>query len=172
MKTNRFCRWELIAVIGLLVVAGGGSHAAQQLNEVSLRETLEGTWVLEEWHFDGEVLRPPVIGGRWTLHDGVVMANFHRNSGGSYESFSAYGRYEIDGDKWSYGYERVQTTYGRNPDDATVSVQRGLQMQSFSIRVDEGMLILERPNDRREYEGRSFRFMPDGSLLRHYRKVE
>ena len=50
----------------------------------------EGTWELVEWHVDGEVLRPPQAGGRWLNHDGVVVATFHRETAGGFESFVGY----------------------------------------------------------------------------------
>jgi len=160
------------AVLVPLVGAGYHLHAASQVDEDELRATLEGSWVLEEWHQDGKVLRPPAIGGRWTLYDGIVMANVYRTSDGSYESFSAYGRYELEGMTWSYGYERVQTAGGPSAEEATVTVRSGLQMQAFAVHREGDVLILERPNDRREYEGPVFRFMPGGTLLRQYRKTE
>ena len=44
-------------------------------------------------------------------------------------------------------------------------------MRSFKIIREGGMVVIEGTNDRREYEGESFLFMPNGRLLRKYRKL-
>ena len=54
------------------------------------------------------MLQPPQVGGRWSNHDGVVMATFYRRSDGSFQSFAGYGTYAMDETTWSYEYERVR----------------------------------------------------------------
>ena len=55
------------------------SATAQTTAPAELRAVLEGTWELEEWHAEGEIMRPPQMTGRWMVHDGVVMAIRHRD---------------------------------------------------------------------------------------------
>jgi hypothetical protein len=80
--------------------------AAQSAAPADIRRVLEGTWTLEEWHADGQIMRPPEMTGRWMVHDGIVMAIRHRNGPKNFESTAAYGEYRITADEWIYGYER------------------------------------------------------------------
>jgi len=156
----------------LLVLAatlGGDARQAPVSDDIRMR--LEGTWILEEWHHQGEVLRPPEVGGRWSNHDGVVMATFHRRSHGSFESFAGYGTYEIERDRWSYRYERVETARGTSPEDAVVTVQRDLSSRSFALSRSGDTVRLEAANDVREYDDSFFTYIVNGSVLRRYRKV-
>ena len=132
----------------------------------------EGTWELVEWHVDGEVLRPPQAGGRWLNHDGVVVATFHRETAAGFESFVGYGTYEMDASNWSYTYERVQTASGPSSGEAAVTVRSGGEPRRFTITRDGDAIVLEGTNDRREYADGYFSYMPNGRLLRKYRKVD
>ena len=109
---------------------------------------------------------------RRSNNHGIVMASFHRVSGGSFSSFAGYGEHEMDASRWSYGYERRQTASGPSPDEARVTVRNGLEMRIFKMRREGGTIILEAPNDRLKYDGGAFLYMPNGQLLRKYRKVK
>ena len=174
MVEQRHARRTMTTVaVGLaLIVMPGGSRARQAEAPADVRERLEGTWVLEEWHHEGQVLGPPAVGGRWANHDGVVMATFYRQSGGTFQSFAGYGRYEIDADQWGYAYERVQTTEGTSPADAVVSTREGGMMRSFHLGREGDTIVLSAGDDRREYDDEFFTFMLSGSVLRKYRKVQ
>ena len=88
-----------IVLVPLFLGAQRTGTAGHGQAPADVRALLGGTWELEEWHHDGQVLRPPQVGGRWSNHDGT-------------------------------------------------------------------------PNDRREYDGGAFLYMPNGQLLRKYRKVQ
>ena len=161
--------WMAVALAG--IAAHGSGSARQAEAPAELRERLEGTWVLEEWHHEGRVLTPPAVGGRWSNRDGVVMATFYRQSDGSYQSFAGYGRYEITAETWGYSYDRVQTAQGATPEDAVLSVRDGGAMRTFAVSREGDTIVLVAGDDRREYDERFFTFMPGGSVLRKYRKV-
>lgn len=167
---TRSLAWMTAALFAVAVQTGNSARQAEAPAE--LRERLEGTWVLEEWHHEGRVLTPPAVGGRWSNQDGVVMATFYRQSDGSYQSFAGYGRYEMTADTWGYAYDRVQTAQGTTPEDAALTVREGGAMRSFSVTREGDTVVLLAPNDRREYDERFFTFMPEGSVVRKYRKVE
>ena len=99
-----------------------------------------------------------------------MIANFHRNSEGAFESFASYGTYAFDATNWSYTYERTQVANGSSVDDATVTVRSGAPMR-FKIVRDGSKIVLEGTNDRREYEDGFFLYMPNGRLLRKYSKM-
>jgi len=56
----------LAACLFLALDAGRSGASAQGSAPADLRAAVEGTWQLEEWHVDGQVLRPPQADGRWS----------------------------------------------------------------------------------------------------------
>src|SRR5207249_652639 len=89
-----------------------------------LRAALEGTWQLEEWHVNGQVLKPPDADGRWSNRDGVVLFLLHRNGADTAESTMGYGVYQMDADTWGYRYLRMETSTGPRGGPAQVTVSR------------------------------------------------
>ena len=118
---------------------------------------------------------PPAAGRRadGPNHDGVVVATFHRESAAGFESFVGYGTYGMDASNWSYTYERVQTASGPTAGEAAVTVRTGGEPRRFTIVRDGG-----RHRSRGErttaasYADGYFSYMPNGRLLRKYRKVD
>ena len=77
----------------------------------------------------------------------------------------------MDASSWSYTYERVQAASGPTSDEAAVTVRTGGEPRRFTIVRDGDTIVLEGTNDRREYADGSFSYMPNGRLLRKYRKL-
>ena len=165
-------RLIMLAIAAVFVATQSPGIARQAEAPAELRSLLEGTGELVEWHGDGEVLRPPQAGGRWLNHDGIVVATFHRETAAGFESFVGYGTYEMDASNWSYTYERIQTASGPSSGEAAVTVRSGGEPRRFTIVRDGDTIVLEGTNDRREYADGYFSYMPNGRLLRKYRKVE
>ena len=161
----------VMLLLALLLVSARTGEAQSGDAPADVRARLEGTWVLEEWHHEGQVLRPPQVGGRWMNHDGVVMATFHRQSHGSFESFAGYGTYAMDASTWSYGYTRIERARGTSQADAVVTVEEDRPTRSYALDREGDTIVLTTGNDRREYDDRFFTYMIDGSVLRKYRKV-
>lgn len=158
----------IVLMLQLAPAAQGGAPA-------DIRRVLEGTWTLEEWHADGQIMRPPEMTGRWMVYDGIVMAIRHRNGPKNFESTAAYGEYRITADEWIYGYERSEDTLGPNPDEAKmrVRVTKPVPMQAWKIVRKGSMVVLEREKGLRwEFDGPDFTlYSPNGQILRKYRKV-
>ena len=132
----------VLAIASVCFAAPSPGMARQDEAPADLRALLEGTWELVEWHVDGEVLRPPQAGGRWSNHDGVVVATFHRETAGGFESFVGYGTYEMDASYWSYTYERVETASGPSSGDAAVAVRSGGEPRRFTIVRDGDAYVI------------------------------
>jgi hypothetical protein len=166
-------RFPLVVLLLALLVEHGGS--AQTAAPADVRRVLEGTWTLEEWHADGQIMRPPEMTGRWMVHDGIVMAIRHRNGPKNFESTAAYGEYRITADEWIYGYERSEDTLGPTVDDAKMRVRVTLPipMQAWKIIRKGPVLVLEREKSIRwEFDGPIFTlFAANGQVLRKYRKI-
>ena len=162
-----------LAVALAAAIACLGRPAAQsnpQPAPADLRAMLEGTWQLDEWHVNGQILRPPQVDGRWSNHDGVVLAVFSRRDTG--QSSAGFGVYQMTTDTWSYGYTRMQTTVAPPNGSPTVNVTEPKQMQSFKIIRVPGKVILEgAAGDRREYDNTFFTFTQKGQIVRRWRKV-
>ncbi|NKB99379.1 MAG: hypothetical protein GKR90_12915 [Pseudomonadales bacterium] len=159
----------VLGTLALLVVQILSHAESPQLKQ--LRAQLEGSWELIEWHVDKQVLRPPQVGGRWSNHDGVITFIAFRNNGQAYEALSGYGAYELDENNWSYAYEGMQVVSGTSPKDASVTVINDMPSRSFKVTRRGEEVLLDRPNDHREYEDGEFRLMRDGKLLRKWRRI-
>jgi hypothetical protein len=160
-----------LAVIGVLTLVPfyGPSGAAQTRAPAELRAVFEGTWQLDEWHINGQILRPPQVDGRWSNHDGVVMVAFFRADTGEFTA--NYGVYEITADTWSYRYTQRTTPQRDGPPRVAIQ-EPPAEMRPFKITRAPGKVILEGAGeDRREYEGPYFTFMQGGRIVRKWKRV-
>jgi len=166
----------LMVAVVLLTLALQHTGAAQGGAPAGLRSVLEGTWTLEEWHADGQIMRPPEMTGRWMVYDGVVMATRHRNGPKDFQSTAGYGAYRITADEWIYGYERSEDASGPTAAEAKLRVTTTLPvpMQAWKARREGAKVILERDNGLRwEFDGPWFTlFSANGQVVRKYRKVQ
>ena len=145
------------------------AHAA---DSTQAKAAMEGNWQLEEWHSDGEILRPPQTDGRFSVRDGVVMVLMHRDLNGTRKSNYGYGTYAFTGDTWTYGYDRyviftdnsLSVTSGPGPFDGK---------RTFQIKYDGGKTILDNENGRWVFvfEGDTFTYFDKGKPVRKWRKI-
>lgn len=172
MRLRRPCNRLAFAVVVSIILLGQPMvRSNQQSAPADLRAMLEGTWQLDEWHIDGQVLRPPQVDGRWSNHDGVVLVIYGRRDTG--QTTAGYGVYRITADTWSYGYTRMQTSTSPAGGPATVTLTEPKgALQSFKIVRAPGMVILEGAGaDQREYDGTFFTFRQKGQIVRKWRKI-
>jgi|GEM_PF-1056949 len=156
-----------------LVVRGPRLHA-QTVSSVELRAAVEGTWHLEEWHVNGQVLRPPQVDGRWSNHDGVVLFMVHQMTGDSVYSQTGYGTYQMDASMWSYVYSRMEAMSGRIGGPAQVTTSR-IDSRSFRVSRQGSKIVLTftgPDDDRREYDGAFYTLIQNGKVVRRWRRVE
>ena len=165
-------RFFIVMSILLALPQSGG---AQRDAPADIRQVLEGTWTLEEWHAEGAIMRPPEMTGRWMVYDGIVIAVRHRNGPKTFESTAAYGEYRITDNEWIYGYERSEDARGASAAEAKLNVRvtKPIPMLAWNILRDGSKVILQREKSIRwEFEGPIFTlFGPDGQVLRKYRKL-
>jgi len=161
----------LVACLFLAGDAGPSGASAQGAAQADLRAAVEGTWQLEEWHVDGQVLRPPQADGRWSNRDGVVLFMLHRAD--SAQSNVGYGIYTMTADTWGYRYLRMQNTTGPLEGPVKIAIsQPPPEMRWFKVRRAAGKVILEGAGeDRREYEGPFFTLIQKGQIVRKWRRV-
>ena len=162
-----------VTISVLLTIVQSGSVVVARMQGPAppdVRALIEGSWQLEEWHLDGQVLRPPEIGGRRNDRDGVVVAIYQRSGPRGFESFAGYGTYRMDASSWTYGYERIENARGTSAADAKVTITQMAQT-TYKLYREGAKIVVERPNDRREYKGDTFTYIANGKILRKYRKV-
>ena len=166
----RSARVPAIVAVVLLVAAGQRSSAAQPGPPAGVRAMFEGTWQLEEWHVDGQILKPPQANGRWSLRDGVVLFMLHRAD--TSESAAGYGEYRLDATSWGYRYMRMQRTAGPVGGPVTVSVSPPEPaMRAFTIKQEPGKVVFENADSQHEYDGTFFTLRQRGQLVRKWRRV-
>src|SRR5712671_5926081 len=104
---NKMKTWSKILALLIISFCIGSSHA-EQISLDALKARITGLYTLEEWHKDGEVLRPPQVDGRFILINGTIMTILDNKLQGSSRGTSVFiGRYELTSDKFSYGYDTV-----------------------------------------------------------------
>jgi hypothetical protein len=167
----RFLLFQALALPLLLTLPTVAT--AQRPASPELRAALEGTWRLDEWHLNGQVLRAPQADGWWSNHDGVVLFLLHRKDAATAESTMGYGVYQMDADTWGYRYLRRETSTGPVEGPVKVSVtEPPPDMRSFKIRRVGAKVVLEGAGeDRREYEGPFFTLFQKGQIVRRWRRV-
>src|SRR6266404_5311611 len=104
MQFPALMAWKAITLlaIGLLATASRAEEASVE----ALKAGIEGAYVLEEWHRDGGVLRPPVVEARTVLLNGLLtFIAFDRAKEDNKTAISGYAKYILEPGKFSYGYE-------------------------------------------------------------------
>jgi hypothetical protein len=126
----------------------------------SAKARIEGVYSLQEWHLGGEIVRPPLVDGRFLLLDGAVITVLHNKvKEANQTTVASYGSYLLDGTTFSYRYDDttvlVQT-------DAAATVSRKVPwegMRSFALSSESNVVRLRSDNGQQE-----FLFTPDGLL--------
>lgn len=129
-----------LVLTALLLPVPAAAQTAQPPDDV--RDVIEGTWRLIEWHVGDRVLEPPEMEGMWMVFDGWVMATRHREGADGYESTAGYGPYTWGPSTWTYGYERSEDRRGPSADEAPLRVTE-IPLRTFEIVRERDHLILE-----------------------------
>jgi hypothetical protein len=61
-----------VAMICFLAVLAVGNANAQQTTPTQVERQIVGTYELAEWHFEGQVLKPPAVNGGLVFHNVAV----------------------------------------------------------------------------------------------------
>lgn len=154
-------------LIGILLLARA---AYTQSVAVHSAPDILGAWRLVEWHHEGQVLRPPDIGGAYSLADGQVTWIVFRKTDNGERSEQCYGNYEISLDSFAYSYDRCSETV---VESAEVSFQSGPWSSSpFFVAEEKQKLVLVDENNEFGFElvGDQLTYTRAGSPLRVYRR--
>jgi len=112
------CCRSLMAAAMLTALPLAGVLAACEEEWVS---AIAGVYVLQEWHTEAGVLKPPAVDGRFVLKDGAVVTIIQNMSDAAKQTALAlFGEFRAEGCKFFYRYNnRLFVT--ETPAGATVS---------------------------------------------------
>jgi hypothetical protein len=130
-------------------------------------------YILEEWHTDSGVFRPPLVDGRFILlNGGVTVFLRNRIEEGKQTTIAAYGVYALKANQFSYRYEEpsvfTQTTSG-----ITVSNRPFWEgMRSFQATRDgESIRLSAGTGEEFVITKTDLRYSQKGKLQRVWRRI-
>jgi hypothetical protein len=166
-------RFAISILLGFLAICFNlvECHAAS-VSEI--RATIDGAYILEEWHNDERVFRPPQVEGRVVyLNGAVVTILIDKMREERQITVAEFGVYELRAGSFSYRYDNASTfTQAAN----TISVSHTLPwegMRDFDV-TQEGVTIRLRSRSAEQAEfifnAEGLRYSVGGKLLRVWRR--
>lgn len=138
-----------------------------------LKAGIEGVYVLQEWHRNGEVLRPPLVDARFVLfNDRLVFIAHDRAQETDKTTIAGYATYILEPGKFSYSYEALTVV---TQTAAGTSVSEKLPwdgLRNFAVSIENNEVRFRATNGPQEYrftvDGLSY---SDGKQMRVFRRV-
>jgi hypothetical protein len=168
--TSLFSALILVALL-ILPLACASSGQKRRLNEV--KSKVEATWILEEWHMKGEVVRPPKVEGRFIVHDNACVVILLNRAGEATSSYYTYGKYTLDASTFSMQFD--ETSFFKESTSG-ITVSRKLtfdgKMKSFAISKENNKLEM-RADDGTEatVDGDTLIYGSKGKITRIWRRA-
>ena len=163
-----------LQIVGVLAFTSFATLSrAEEASVEAMKARIEGVYALQEWHRNGEVLRPPLIDGRAVLLNGRLMFIIHdRAQESDKTTIAGYATYILEPGKFSYSYE-AWTVIKQTAAGTSVSEKlpwEGLRTFAASIENNEVHLrAIDGPQELRYFaDGTSY---SDGKQMRVYRRV-
>ena len=161
-------------VIGLLLVSLAPHSLAAQTSADEPRTLIEGVYALQEWHKDGQILRPPQVDGRFVLlHGSVVWLMHNRTQEINQTTNASFGSYALDAARFSYWYDDP-STFVRTASGITVSHDPPWPgVRTFDVKREGDAVRLRSPDHQQEFlftkEGLTL--SDGGKVLRVWRRM-
>jgi hypothetical protein len=178
-KMKPIHRWKVqihatLKIFGALAFASFVTLArAEEVSVAALKAVIEGVYVLQEWHRNGEILRPPQVDARTVLLNGRIVFIAHdRAQESNKTTLAGFGTYILEPGKFSYTYEGwtaiTQTAAG-------TSVSEKLPwegLRTFAANIENNEVRFRATNGPQEYrftvDGLSY---SDGKQMRVFRRA-
>jgi hypothetical protein len=171
---NRGTAKLTLQLIAILAIASFATLArAEEASVEAMKAAIEGVYVLQEWHRNGEVLRPPLIDGRSVLLNGRLVFIVHdRAQESNQTTLAGYATYILEPGKFSYSYEEL-TVVTKTADGTSVSEKLPWEgLRTFAASVENNEIHFRATNGPQEFRfnaaGTSY---SDGKQMRVYRRV-
>jgi hypothetical protein len=162
----------ILVVLLILPLSCASFGQKRKLNEV--KSKVEATWILEEWHMKGEVVRPPKVDGRFVIHDNVFVVMLLNRAGEEPWSYYGFGKYTLDASTFSMGFD--ETSFFKESTSG-VTVSRKLtwdgEMKSFGLDMENNQLHMRTADGSLELivDGNSLIYKQSGEIARIYRRA-
>ena len=167
---SRLSTMILITLL-MLPLACASIGQKRRLNEVKAK--VEATWILEEWHMKGEVVRPPKVDGRFIVHDNACVVILLNRAVEEPWSYYTYGKYTLDASTFSMQFD--ETSFFKESTSG-ITVSRKLtfdgKMKSFAISKENNKLEM-RADDGTEatVDGDTLIYGSKGKITRIWRRA-
>jgi hypothetical protein len=147
--------------------------AASAASVAELRAAIDGVYTLEEWHSEGQVLRPPQVDGRFVLMNGTVTTVLLNDSQDSNRTSNAlFGKYVLDETSFSYSYD-TRSGFTQTPSTITVSRTPGsTEMRRFAVSIDGSTVHLKSDTHEFIFTPDGIKYSEKGSLVRVWRRAK
>ena len=145
---------------------------AEDASVEALKAGIEGVYVLQEWHRNGEVMRPPLVDARLVFLNGQTVFISYDESQDPKKTFVGYGVYILEAGKFSYRYETVSIVT-QTASEASVSEKLPWEgLRRFAASIDGNGIHFRAIDGPQESwftaEGLTY---SDGTQKRIYRRV-
>jgi hypothetical protein len=149
------------------------TSAASAASVAELRAVIDGVYTLEEWHSEGQVLRPPQVDGRFVLMNGTVTTVLLNDAQEANRTSNAqFGTYVLDETSFSYRYD-TRSSFKQTPSNTTVSRTPVLaEMRRFAASIDGKVVHLKSEKQEFIFTPEGMRYLENGKLSRVWRRVK
>ena len=137
-------------------------------------QAIQGTYVLQEWHARGEVLRSPAVEGRFTLQDRQVITVLMDNArADEHVTRAQFGEFRTEGCRFAYRYTRALTVNETSQGVTTSPTLPWEGMREFEVSGDGAVILMRSSDGPREFrfDADELRYSEKGALLRVWRKA-
>lgn len=177
MMQTRYASLIPLALFGLSFSACSSPTADPTAvpSEAEIRRFVEGSWQLETWHVDDEILRPPTARGYILFHDGVVLFTVVRDEGDRTLTRFGHGEYQVADGRWSYRYDDNHYMETERPEHEQIFEKSHFswsEPRQFEARFEDGQLILENEGGKRTmiYGPDTQTYVENGRTVRTWRR--
>ena len=167
-------RTLLSQLLGVLLVAESLSLAWADDALDIVKSRMTGVYTLQEWDKDDIHYVPPQVDGRFVLLNGVIMTIlYNRMQPPNQISTVLVGRYALNADRFSYGYDEVSVA--TESADATIVSHKSLWdgMRGFIVSLETDAVRLREENGTREFvfADEELNYFEKGKLLRKWHRT-
>jgi hypothetical protein len=161
---------QLLAVIAFASLST--LSLAEEASVEAIKAGIEGVYVLQEWHRNGEILRPPLIDGRSVLLNNRLIFIVHDRAQASNQTTRAgYATYILEPGQFSYSYEAM-SVITQTADGTSVSEKLPWEgLRTFAASIENNEIHFRATNGPQEFrftaDGLSY---SDGKQMRVYRR--
>jgi hypothetical protein len=141
-----------------------------------LKAVVEGVYILDEWHNDGKIFRPPQVEARTVLMNGsIVYLSVNKMEDANQITSANFGVYTLQADSFGYRYDN-RSVFTQTPNNITVTHAPAWEgMRNFSVTQEgDSVRFQSRSADQAEFlfMPGGLRYSEGGKVLRIYHRTK